>query len=248
MDQPDEQEIDFGRAEFEQPRAPGLACGSCNAALTTYHTLNGTPRCDGCLQRANEAHQGSFFKALLLGGVAAALGAALYYGIYALTDSQLGLVAIVVGIMVGVGVRMGAGGRTSMVYRLMAVGFAYLAITSTFVPDIVESMMQPDAAEAAADVDSAAVAEPQEASAAAYVVGFVIAWIAPALFVANGEIILLIILLIGLWEAWRLSAPRDHEVLGPFTIERAQVDAAVAEATPVAEALPIQEGTPGTGT
>jgi len=114
----EEQEIDFERAHFEQHASPELQCKSCGESLTTYHTLNGEPLCARCLGQANAGRQGSFIKAVLLGSIAGTLGAALYYGISALTGYELGLVAIVVGIMVGVAVRMG--GDEAMPRRLSA--------------------------------------------------------------------------------------------------------------------------------
>src|SRR6266566_11816 len=64
-----------------------------------------------------------------LGG--AVVGAAVYFGIAALTGYEFGLVAIVVGLLVGGAVRKGSNGRGGRRYQLLAVFLTYTAVVVT---------------------------------------------------------------------------------------------------------------------
>ena len=55
-------------------------------------------------------------RALLFGSIAAGLGAAIYYGVAVATNMEFGLIAIVVGLMVGKAVKTGSDGRGGWFY------------------------------------------------------------------------------------------------------------------------------------
>jgi hypothetical protein len=67
-------------------------------------------------------------KAFGLGTVAAIIGAALWYGFVMVTHRQWGLVAAGVGILVGLGVQMGASGKNGMSVALMGAVLAAVAM------------------------------------------------------------------------------------------------------------------------
>ena len=87
-------------------------------------------------------HQGSRLgrgiKAVLFGTIAAALGAILYYAIMRITGLNIGLVAVVVGLMVGGAVKAGSGNRGGRFYQLLAVFLTYSAIVGMFVPKMLD--------------------------------------------------------------------------------------------------------------
>src|SRR2546422_2854982 len=58
------------------------------------------------------------------------LGAGLYFGIEAATGYELGLVAVVVGLMVGGAVRKGSNGRGGWRYQALAMFLTYCAVRS----------------------------------------------------------------------------------------------------------------------
>ena len=162
----------------------------------TYYTLNGRAICDACCAQFEKERggRGSFGMAFVYGSAAAALGAAIYY-IIALTGWEVGLVAIIVGVLVAKGVRRGAGSRSGWHYRALAMFLTYLAITATYVPLVLKS----------STIHSVLAA-------------CVLAFILPGLMLAHFEnVIGLIILGIGLYEAYKLSAPPRLVLEGPFT-------------------------------
>ena len=74
-------------------------------------------------------------KAFLFGSIAATVGAAVYRMILFGTGWNIGLVAVVVGYMVGGAVRTGSGERGGRFYQFLAVFLTYSAIVGMFVPE-----------------------------------------------------------------------------------------------------------------
>ena len=190
--------LDFQRAQFDAP-PPAQACTRCNQPITaSYFSVNGQGVCAACLEQAKRGQQSSLLKALLLGAAAGTVGALVYYAIRTLSGYDLALITILIGIAVGLGVRMGAGGSRSIGYRVLAVALTWIAMCSTYVPAILGS-------------DGEWTAAPL-----AILIAFVFSLIAPFFMIAQGEILGILIFAFGLWEAYRLSAPRPFVVEGPF--------------------------------
>ncbi len=131
-------------------------CASCERELRdTYFLANGAMICSEChTLLAAEAPGGSgaarFARALGFGALGGAIGAGIYFGILKLSGYEVGLVAIVVGFLVGGGVRLGAGGRGGWLYQALAVAITYGSIVATYVPFIVDEIDAMIAQEAAA--------------------------------------------------------------------------------------------------
>ena len=106
-------ELQFDRAEFEGTTPTTTACSVCQKPLAdAYYEIGGAVACDACRRRAEwEWNQGlaigRFVRALVFGTLAAAAGCGLYYAVLAVTGWEVGLIAIVVGVMVGSAVRAG---------------------------------------------------------------------------------------------------------------------------------------------
>jgi hypothetical protein len=208
-------DIQFDRAEFRGDPVP-LACASCGAAIhSTYYQVGQAITCEQCRWRADsETGAGSaigrFVKAALLGVVAAAVGAGLYYAVRALTGYEFGLIAVVVGVMVGAAVRMGSAQRGGVPYQLLAMFLTYASIVSTYIPYMVEGYQKQTADPASGPLVKLFM----------LVVVVVIAFAAP--FLAGFEnIIGIVIVGIGLYEAWKINRKPDRTVTGPFRIEDA---------------------------
>ena len=236
----DDAGVQFDRAEYET--APGqAACAECSQPLAGYYyDVNGQTVCERCRYAieskfASGSGAGRLLRAIGAGVVAAALGSALYYAIAALTGYEFGLIAIVVGFAVGTAVRWGSNGRGGWLYQTLAIALTYLAIVSTYIPPIIEELSKVPEAEAAAAPDQpvaepSAVAQTAETTADAQgealprppfavllAIVFVIAIAAP--FLAGFEnIIGLVIIGIGIYEAWKLNRRTELTISGPHTL------------------------------
>jgi hypothetical protein len=165
--------LQFGRADFAGAPA-ALSCTSCQKTLDRrYFEVNGAVVCDHCrTQIALAANQGTpvsrFFRALAAGTLAGAAGSGVYFLISTLTGYEFGLVAILVGFAVGAAVKWGCYGRGGKPYQALAVALTYLAIVSTYVPQIIDELAKADAQtiagiEAGADQKAGAAGQEPEA-------------------------------------------------------------------------------------
>ena len=144
---PDEP-LQFDEADFGTEAPLGPACSICRAPIADrYYEVSGQVVCEPCRDRMEATTRGGsravrLFKATAFGLVAAALGAVLYYAIVRATDMNFGLVAVVVGLMVGGAVRSGSGHRGGWGYQLLAVGLTYLAIAGMIAPFLISSLAE----------------------------------------------------------------------------------------------------------
>jgi hypothetical protein len=249
--------LQFDRAEPADGAQATATCATCGATITTeYYEVNGHIVCEGCRITAEEqvnaggggAGAGRFLQATALGLLAAAAGFGIYYGIARLTGYEFGLVAIVVGLMVGVAVRRGSNGRGGWRYQLLAVFLTYTAIVSTNVPFLIEEFRKESRTRAATDstaartdsatplmvalADSAAPARvaPVATDDAATrpsvgIGGIVIGLLALVAFFyavpflgGIQNIMGLVIIAIGLFEAWKINKRATLKINGPFRV------------------------------
>lgn len=196
-------DLQFDKADFGGTAA--LSCAACKVPITDeYFQANGQTVCPACRAQIAQfgdagSKVGRMARASLVGVGAAFAGFLLYWGILAVTGYELGLIAIVVGWLVGAGVRWGSNQRGGLFYQLMAVALTYISICGSYVPMI--------AKELSAD--------------APYLVKLIVAiplsWAAP--FLAGFEnVIGWIIIGIGLWQAWSMNRKVEIEVRGPFKV------------------------------
>jgi hypothetical protein len=142
----------FDRAEFADQEGP--ACTLCSTPLTDrYHEIDGAMACDGCRDEAlrDVAGRGSapsrVLRAAAAGLAGAVVGAGIYYAVLAISGYEVGLIAILVGLLVGGGVRWGSHGRGGWLYQGLAVVLTYTAIVSTYVPFILGAWKKQEAIE-----------------------------------------------------------------------------------------------------
>jgi hypothetical protein len=134
-----------------------LTCTACNTDITaSYYEANGAIVCTSCrgqlqAQFTSGSSSGRFGKAVGFGLIAAAVGSALYYAVLALTGYEIGLVAIVVGFLVGRAVNRGSQGRGGRAYQVLAVGLTYFAIVTTYIPMIIKTARDQASVETIAD-------------------------------------------------------------------------------------------------
>ena len=133
--------------------APPAVCASCNEPIrVVYYEANGSVVCSRCRGKL-EAQLGSsggmrrFRRALGFGLGAAIAGALFYYGFQVITGINLGLVAVLVGFMVGKAVFVGTEHRGGRRYQVLAVVLTYFAIASTYVPLVMKEAKEHGAVE-----------------------------------------------------------------------------------------------------
>jgi len=243
-------DLQFEEAEYSGPQAQRTLplCSHCQEEIPdSYYLAAGNVLCEPCRDGIEAAFRGGskltrVLKATALGGGAAILGAIIYYAILRGTDYNIGLVAILTGLMVGAAVRAGSGNRGGLGYQFLALFLTYSSIAFALLPLAVEQSLKarfdaakPAAVQAGAQPGAKAAlgapgqeqanAQPADKNdvnplvAMATLLGFVLVgtYSMPILFgiVApiNG-----LIFAFGLWEAWRRNKGVTLAFEGPFAV------------------------------
>jgi hypothetical protein len=236
----------------------GLTCAVCGTPLRTqYFHVAEEPTCATCknvVERANRTaatqsrRAGVLVRAFAFGIAAAIAGAILYYGVIALTGWEIGLVAIVIGFMVGFAVRKGSGGAGGRRYQWLAVILTYFAVGLAYAPLAFKSFSEGSGPTGAAVADSAAAGTstvtgdsaavpaptiaPTSAAAqsdstrtpglmAALGVTFLFIFALPVMYIAGSMpsgLISAIIILVGMQQAWKMTAKVDVPISGPYKV------------------------------
>jgi hypothetical protein len=188
--------IQFDKAEFASPAA-ARTCVVCKAPITeTYFEAGGHVLCPTCAARygAEQPTPALIGRAALWGAGVAAAGTIVWYLIAKYAHLELAIIAIAIGYFVGKYVRRGAGGRGGGVFQGLAMALTYLSITSSYALFALDRM----------DAD-----DPVS-------VGQLFAHALTAPFAGKPDVLGLIIIGIGLYEAWKLT--RAIPIAGPFRV------------------------------
>ncbi len=219
--------LQFQKAEFEDPRPK---CAACRKPMgSSYFQLARHNICEACAEAVEKRQARPQGPALLRGflyGMGAAVGCAIVYAIVTFaTGMSLALLSIAVGYLVGRAVRIGAGGVGGRRCQILAVALTYFAITMSYAPVIVKEMRDsPKLKAERAKAESVRTKVGPVTLVAGIAAISAISLAAPFLALAGGAsgIIGLIIVFLGLAQAWRLTA-RDRRVLtGPYTFQPEQ--------------------------
>jgi hypothetical protein len=224
--------------------ADDARCARCGVPLSSYFEVAGSPFCEACKDLTVKSHEASHLPTLLraagLGLVTAAIGAGIYYAIAAITGYEFGLMSIVLGLMVGMAVRNGARGRGGWRYQALAMFLCYAAICATYVPRIIaaarnqgvaaapapsagstqtvqaSTLVQPAAARPA---EPPAVEGPPTAGRFFKALGMLFLFSLALPFLAGAENLMgLVIIAVGLYEAWKVNRGSPYSVSGPFLV------------------------------
>ena len=243
--------------DFSAPTTTGGAgpeCGSCGRAIEDQYWSVGTAViCSACrtslaLEQGNavrlDARGRRFAMALLLGIGGMIAGAAIWYGVAKFLDLEIGLIAILLGWLVGKGVMKGSGERGGRRYQVMAVLLTYLGIGLGYLPFVFAEVAKQEASVPPAissDSTTAQVtelADPVPAGASNPTgardtdVGFlegmgallVLVATLPLLVVKGafpGSLISILIYGFAILQAWRMTASRELAISGPFRVAAA---------------------------
>lgn len=159
--------IQFDRADYVAPAAQ--ACAACGRAPQgVYYTANNKIICAPCRDAFLASTTGGsrvarFGRAMLFGLGAGVAGGILWFAVRKLLHMEIGLIAIVVGYMVGTAVRKGSRARGGIAYQLLAVLLTYSCIVSTYVPDIFTELRDDVAAKHESRVTAPAATRPATA-------------------------------------------------------------------------------------
>ena len=158
------------RLDFGAPLTPDsdrqTTCANCTSPLrATYHMLGQSMICGKCRTQFEGTLVGGtganrFGRALLFGTGAAIVGAAIYYAILVATGYSIGLLAILVGYMVGRAVNIGSHRKGGRKYQVLAAFLTYFAMSSTYIVDGFRQISdeQKTSATSSATSDSSAIA------------------------------------------------------------------------------------------
>lgn len=224
----------------------GVTCVACQRTLREkYFDVNGQSVCALCrneIAQHAETPRGwaVLGRACLFGFVAAILGAVLYYAVIAITEFEIGIVAIAIGYMVGYGIRMGTRGRGGRRFQVIAVVLTYWAVGLAYTPFLFSELSKQDVTEQAstdptAPVDAPDPSDPPDAPDAsdaadgpnehglpfALVVLLGISFALPVMTVAGslpGGLISGAIIVFGMLQAWRMTAVPQLVITGPYRI------------------------------
>jgi len=191
-----------------------------------------------------------FLKAAVFGIGAAIAGAIVYYGVIAIANLEIGIVAILIGYMVGYMIRKGAGGKGGRRFQILAIVLTYWSVGLAYTPLVFKDLdgkktravttadsarVAADSAKAATFADSSvgkAAATSESGKAAkksmtgrAFLIGvaaILFLTFALPLMAVFGSLpsgfLSAIIILIGLRQAWRMTAAPAIKVTGPYAI------------------------------
>jgi hypothetical protein len=230
--------LQFDHAEpTSGAQTASLSCSVCSSPLPdTYFVANGQIVCERCRRAVEEEWNrggaaGRLSKAVVLGVLAMIGCSLLWYIVLKLTDSQWGILAVVVGLVVGGAVRKGSNGRGGWRYQALAILLTYTAIVFSYVPYIVESVREQAAQ--TVSLDSAATADLAKDSVATaatntsdpgplgrvFAIVLLLGFLYALPFLAGIEnIIGILIIGFALYEAWKLNRRVELTVTGPHQV------------------------------
>jgi hypothetical protein len=213
-------------------------CSLCKKQIVqSYYEANGQLICGDCRETISEGAASSravrFGRAFVAGLGVAILGAVLWWGVRKLTGYEIGIISIAIGVGVGRAVRWGSHNRGGWAYQLLAILLTYAAVAGNYMPDVFEELSKTEEKQTAAATTTAPAAENSKTVATtpaaaskesisaggfllALVIVFFIAAASPIVSGAN-NIIGILIIAFGLYEAWKINRRVDLTITGPFS-------------------------------
>jgi hypothetical protein len=247
--------LQFDRVIADSPSsaAPSdlaVTCAACQASIgTEYFDVNGSVVCSRCrtvVESAAETPRG--IVPLMTAGVyglgAGIVGAAIYYAVIAIANLEIGIVAILIGYMVGYAVRKGAHGRGGLRFQVLAVVLTYASIALAYTPMVFKQAFEtaPSAQNAPAGTtskDSNAPASTEDSRVAttkpsgrrvvfAFVMLAALIAALPVMVVFGSlpsGLISAFIIFIGMKQAWRMTGVPSLQIQGPYRVGAAPAPA-----------------------
>ena len=187
---------------------PVSVCARCKKPLgESYYAIGNHPLCAECRDVLQPDLKGGrplrLIKAIGLGAGAALLGAVIWYAVRKIANMEIGLIAIVVGYLVGRAVRIGSDNHGGRAYQVIAVVLTYCGITANYVPDVASALWTADAGTPAAIGNAVRV---------------VVFSLKLPFLLGFENIIGLLIIGFALWQAWKLNRRVALAITGPYRL------------------------------
>jgi len=197
-------EPEFLKKEYRKA-TPAQLCEACGRKIgIRSYILDSKLVCERCSAAAHPASQAPFVHGLLFGIGAALVGLAFYATFTIMTHFYLGYVAFLVGWLVAKAMMIGSRGEGGTRYQIAAVALTYAAISLASVPIVLAKVFQD-----AADYGTTTRIEWTK------VAGKLVAWgiASPFLELRAGlwGAVGLVILLVGMRIAWRMTADKTRQ-------------------------------------
>lgn len=229
--------------EVTRSAESGPRCVVCKRATgNTYFHAQGQVICPLCADRIQSGQQApapvSLARAFLYGAGAALGGCILYATVSIVTGLEIGLIAIVVGVMVGKAIRHASRGLGGRPQQILAVVLTYFAITTSYIPVLLyhfaknPQMLQQGQAKrqqtqgrpAAAAPSTVTTSRARPSFGGVVLLLLLLAAAAPFLSLGSGVsgLITLFIIFIGLQRAWKLTGRSEILVMGPYEVTPSQ--------------------------
>ena len=179
-------------------------CAECRRAIVdTYYEAGEGVVCAPCQTRIAsnlepDVTRARFSRAARFGALAAAAGAAVYFGLLAAAGREVSVALILIGFAVGRAVRSGARARGGRPYQWLALGLTYLAMVTTYVPFVLKGS---DASDLGA---------------------LLLLAIAAPILEGIDHGLTLIMIAIALGQAWRTNRRVEPKLAGPFRVRAAR--------------------------
>lgn len=214
----------FATAEYAAASSAS-PCKVCGKPLGNPHyRINGFPACADCAlqikSRLPKDSHAAFVRGISFGIGGAILGLILYVVFAVTTGLVIGFVSLAVGYLVGKAIVKGSGGLRGRRYQVAAVLLTYAAVSLSAVPIAIYQQVKQAHVQEQAQGSAGSVGDTPAASLAS-VAGrlTVLGLVSPFLDLADPVhgAIGLVILFVGLRIAWRLTADRPLNIVGPLT-------------------------------
>ncbi len=223
----------FSTAEYEMP--PGIdACKFCRQPVgEQYYRIKSAMVCSACVSKlqgstTQDSHS-TFVRALIFGTAGAILGLVLYATIWVFLGGRIGYMSLGVGFLVAKAMMLGSKGIGGRRYQITAALLTYAAVSMAampiaLIPVIKNHSQQQRQASSSRQNPQEQTAEDQDAReklsfAKALGILALIGLASPFLELTESLVyglIALIILLVGIHIAWRMTAGKQLDIFGPF--------------------------------
>ena len=232
----------FGTAEYKSAQG-GEVCKACNQTITgEYYRVNGMQACAGCIEKVKQQMpkdtHAAFVRGMLFGVGGALAGLIVYSAFGIITGLVIGYVSLAVGWLVGKAIKTGSKGIGGRRYQIVAVAFTYAAVSLSAIPigisqiikekkDRIVTTQAPAQSGTSTDSNSdagkdvVAIPEaPQKKMGVGAAIGALLfaGLASPFLELADEPhgIIGLVILIVGMNIAWKMTAAPKLDIRGPF--------------------------------